>query len=102
MSNEVYFNEPGFEHEMNTDAGEMKNNGYANIVKYCNVKFAMIDMIKDPPKGFEEVVKKNFWLKKAEILKDVEQWVVEAKQDNANYSGLVWDHNHQWAAKFTK
>ena len=28
MSNEVYFNEPGYEHEMNTVEGEKKNRGY--------------------------------------------------------------------------
>jgi hypothetical protein len=45
MSNEVYFNEPGYEHEMNTPEGEMKNTAYANIVKYCNVKFGMIGAV---------------------------------------------------------
>ncbi len=40
MSNEVYFNEPGFEGESGTPLGEAKNEGYSNIVKYCNMKFA--------------------------------------------------------------
>lgn len=43
MSNEVYFNEPGYEHEAGTSEGERKNEGYANIVRYCNIKFAMIE-----------------------------------------------------------
>ena len=41
MSEEVYFNEPGYEHEQGTPAGEQKNDAYSNIVRYCNVKFAM-------------------------------------------------------------
>lgn len=49
MSNEVYFNEPGYEHEAGTTDGERKNEGYSNIVRYCNVKYAMIDAIKNPP-----------------------------------------------------
>ena len=64
MSNEVYFNEPGYENEMNTILGEKKNRGYQNIVKYCNVKFGIIDSIKNPPKGFEKVISWNFYLKK--------------------------------------
>ena len=43
MSEEVYFNEPGFEQEANTEEGERKNEGYSNIVRYCNIKYAMID-----------------------------------------------------------
>lgn len=34
MSEEVYFNEPGFEGEAGTPDGERKNEGYSNIVKY--------------------------------------------------------------------
>lgn len=47
------------------------NRAYENIVRYATVKYAMIDVIKYPPKGFEEVVLKNFWLKREIILKDV-------------------------------
>lgn len=102
MSNEVYFNEPGYEHEMNTEKGERKNTGYANIVKYCNIKFAMIETIKNPPKGFEQVVRKSFYLKKKEILAEVAQWVEDAKKEEASYAGLVTDHNYTWATKFIK
>ena len=99
MSNEVYFNEPGYEHEMNKPEGEKKNRGYQNIVKYCNVKYAMIDTIKNPPKGFEKVVKTSFYLKKKMILEEVKQWCEEAKTADTDsaYIGLVYDHNYQWA-----
>ena len=43
MSELVYFNEPGFEGEQGTEEGEKKNEGYSNIVRYCNIKFAMRD-----------------------------------------------------------
>ena len=78
MSNEVYFNEPNYEHEMNTIPGEKKNRGYQNIVKYCNVKFAIIDAIKNPPKGFETAIRRSFYLKKQMILEEVKQWCEEA------------------------
>ena len=60
MSNEVYFNEPGYEREIGTPEGDAKNEAYKNIVKYGNIKFAMIDQIKNPPKGFEKVIRMNF------------------------------------------
>ena len=53
MSEDVYFNEPGFEGEAGSEEGERKNEAYSNIVRYSNVKFAMIENLKNPPKGFE-------------------------------------------------
>ena len=52
MSEDIYFNEPGFEHEQGTPEGEKKNEAYANIVRYSNIKYAMLENIKNPPKGF--------------------------------------------------
>ena len=97
MSNEVYFNEPGYEHEAGTPEGERKNEGYSNIVRYCNVKYAIIDMIKNSPAGFEKIIKYNFYLKKNEILKEVKEWVDAAKNSTATYTNLVHDHNYHWA-----
>jgi hypothetical protein len=37
MSELIYFNEPGFEGEQGTEEGERKNEGYSNIVRYCNI-----------------------------------------------------------------
>ncbi len=38
----------------------------------------MIDMINNPPSGFEKVIRANFYLKKNVILRDVKKWVDEA------------------------
>ena len=101
MSNEVYFNEPSYEHEAGTPDGERKNEGYSNIVRYCNVKYAIIDAIKNPPAGFEKIIKYNFYLKKNEVLKEVKEWVDAAKKSNALYTNLVADHNYHWAPQLS-
>ena len=93
MSNQVYFNEPYHEYEQKTEVGRKKNNAYENIVKYANLKYAIIDMINKPPKGFESVILKHFWLKKEEIIKQAEAWVKEADNKDVDYTGLVKDHN---------
>jgi len=100
MSEEVYFNEPGFENEAGTPEGEKKNEGYANIVRYSNIKFATIDQIKNPSKGFETVIKRHFYIKKPEILKEVYHWLDLADKHEATYTGLVNDHNYNWANQF--
>ena len=65
MSDDVYFNEPGFEGEAATQDGQDKNEAYCNIVKYCNIQYAMIDQINNPSKGFETIIKRHFFLKTA-------------------------------------
>ena len=102
MSNEVYFNEPGFENEAGTKDGERKNEGYANIVRYGNVKWAMLGQLKNPSKGFETVIKRHFYVKKAEILKDLHKWIDRAGKVEALYTGLTHDHNSNIAKDFQK
>jgi hypothetical protein len=100
MSEEVFFNEPGHENEAGTVEGEKKNEGYSNIVRYGNVKFAMLGMLTTPPRGFESVVQRHFYVKKAEILEDVHHWVELAAKNEAAYTTLVNDHNQHWCAQF--
>jgi ubiquitin-protein ligase len=100
MAEEVYFNEPGFENEAGTVEGEKKNEGYANIVRFANVKFAMLGQLKNPPRGFESVIKRHFYVKRQEVLTEVHHWVELASRNEAAYTGLVQDHNHTWCSQF--
>lgn len=102
MSEDVYYNEPGYEREQGTEEGDKKNEAYLNIIIYkSNIKFAMIDQIKNPPKGFEEVIQKHFFLKKDEILEECEKWIELSKTKEVNYQdGLVTSHNGHWSKTF--
>jgi hypothetical protein len=100
MSEEVYFNEPGFEGEAGTEEGERKNEAYSNIVRYGNVKYAMIDSIRNPPKGFETIIRRHFYLKQKEILEECARWVEFSKTREASYTGLINDHNSSWCNEF--
>jgi ubiquitin-protein ligase len=100
MSEEVYFNEPGFEGEAGTVDGEKRNEGYSNIVRYGNVKFAMLGQLKSPPKGFESAVRRHFYVKKEEVMRSCRRWVERAGKIDALYTHLVNDHNHQIAKDF--
>lgn len=101
MSEEVYFNEPGYEGEAGTEEGEKKNEGYSNIVRLNNIKHAMIKQIKTPPVGFEDVVRRHFYIKRHVILKEVGRWVKFAEIRPCTYSGLVSDHNNKYASRFS-
>ena len=42
-------------------------------------------------------MKRHFYIKKEEILKEVHSWVELAEKNEASYNGLVNDHNYNWA-----
>lgn len=100
MSEEVYFNEPGYEGESGTEEGEKKNEGYSNIVRICNIKYAMIGQIKKPSEGFEEVIRRHFYLKRDVILKEAKKWIKFAEVRPCTYNGLVNDHNYKYCTKY--
>jgi hypothetical protein len=73
--------------------------GYCNIIKYANIKYAMIDQLRNPTPGFEDAICRHFWVKKQRILTEVARWIADAKRP-ANYGRLVECHNRSLAAKF--
>ena len=100
MSEEVYYNEPGYEHEAGTTEGEAKNEAYSNIVRYCNIQYAMIEQMTNPSNGFEEAIRKHFFLKREEIMDEVKEWITFSEENKASYASLVECHNHSWWQKF--
>ena len=77
-----YFNEPGYEKTSNTSDGIKKSKKYNDNLIPSTIKFAMIDMIKNPPKGFESVVQNHFQMKKEEIINKNKDYI--HNQENKN------------------
>ena len=100
MNEDVYGNEPGYEDAGKTAEGMLLNEGYCNIVKWANIKYAMVEQIKKPSAGLERVTQVHFYLKKDIILTDVEFWVEQAKSTKAHYTGLVSSHNATLVTRF--
>jgi baculoviral IAP repeat-containing protein 6 len=71
---EPYFNEPGYEQEIGTEAGEKHSAEYNLDIRINTIKHAMIGQLQNPSQGFEDVIKAHFYLKKERILQEVEQW----------------------------
>jgi hypothetical protein len=56
--------------------------------------------LKSPPRGFESVVKRHFYVKKFEVIKEVNHWLELASKHEAAYTGLIHDHNYTWCSHF--
>ena len=80
-----YFNEPGWEREMHTQKGKKASSIYSEERMPSTIKFAMTNMIKNPPPGFEDVVHNHFKLKKDEIINRTLIW----EQNATKYKELI-------------
>lgn len=69
-----YFNEPGYTKDYGTPHGETLSNDYNKKLYPHTVKVAMIDMLENPPVGFESIVKNHFKLKRDDINKTLIKW----------------------------
>jgi ubiquitin-protein ligase len=74
LVDDPYFNEPGYETTINTTLGNKLSKEYNENLYPHTIQLAMIDMITNPPIGFEEIVKNHFKLKKEEIINTVNKW----------------------------
>lgn len=73
-----YFNEPGFQQSMGTPSGQAESTRYNDKIREQTVRWGMVEMLKNPPKGFEIVVKTHFKLRKESILRQIARWAEEA------------------------
>eukprot|EP00479_Gromia_sphaerica_P007545 TRINITY_DN2548_c0_g1_i1.p1 TRINITY_DN2548_c0_g1~~TRINITY_DN2548_c0_g1_i1.p1 ORF type:complete len:207 (-),score=39.48 TRINITY_DN2548_c0_g1_i1:248-868(-) len=76
---EPYFNEPGYESEIGTPQGKSNSEEYNVEIRRGNMEYAILEMLRNPPKGFEEIIQNHFFLRKKEVMKLVDEW---CKKDN--------------------
>ena len=69
-----YFNEPGYEKEINTPSGQKKSDLYNEEIYPNTIELCMLDMINNPPIGFEEIITNHFKFKKEEIMNTLLKW----------------------------
>ena len=72
MIDTPYFNEPGY--ERGTTAATEASFHYNVVIMIACIKEAMIDQIRNPKKGFEEVTRKHFKMKRNAIIAQIEGW----------------------------
>jgi baculoviral IAP repeat-containing protein 6 len=58
-----------------TPQGKAASKAYNANLREQTVRWAMLEMIRHPPKGFEEIVATHFRLKKDEIRRQLAHWV---------------------------
>jgi len=76
---EPYFNEPGYEAEMNTAYGKKESLEYNEVIQLATIRWAMTDQLRNPSPGLEETIRTHFKMKSSLIIAQMNQWLKEAQ-----------------------
>jgi len=71
---EPYFNEPGYENKRDTKAGTELNEKYNEPIRFQTMRLGMLNQLKSPSFGFEDVIKNHFRMKKDKIYQKLDDW----------------------------
>lgn len=78
---EPYFNEPGYERSRGTPSGTQSSKEYNANVCQATVRWAMLEQIVNPCPCFKDVIHAHFYLKRDEVIQQVENWIKDLEND---------------------
>jgi len=70
---------PGVEATRGTDEGERQNLTANKIIRRGTLAHAMLDSLRNPRPGFEEVIAIHFRMRQTHILAAVDSWIQQAE-----------------------
>ncbi|XP_076164518.1 BIR repeat containing ubiquitin-conjugating enzyme isoform X2 [Ptiloglossa arizonensis] len=75
LVSDPYFNEPGYERSRGTTSGAQSSQEYNANICQATAKWAMLDQIRNPCPCFKEIIHTHFWIKRHEIVAQLEDWI---------------------------
>jgi hypothetical protein len=64
---------------MSTQTGRDGSRRYNSKLRLDTIRHAIIDQLREPPKGFEEVTKRHFSMCRSRIVAQARRWMLEAR-----------------------
>lgn len=94
-----YFNEPNNELMRATDEGSLASKRYNYALHLNTIRLGMVDLLRKPPAGFEEVVRTHFRLLRHRIMRQCSAWMEAAAQlaatDRRRLAAAVQQLHHE-------
>merc|ERR1711879_950529 len=81
---EPFYNEPGDEDSMGTEWGDQQSRAYNVVIQSGTTKYAMIEMLENPPAAWKDVIDTHFTLQGDRALKNVTDWLGAEHKVKAN------------------
>ncbi|KAF6778656.1 hypothetical protein AHF37_02182 [Paragonimus kellicotti] len=90
LVSEPYFNEPGYECNYGTPLGKHESQRYNAGVRADTLRWSMLDQLRHPSPGFEQVIFHHFQLKKSAIIDQIERWIANTAVLTPSSLRLQW------------
>ncbi|XP_019628918.1 PREDICTED: uncharacterized protein LOC109473492 [Branchiostoma belcheri] len=75
------YNEPGYDGMKGTAETEEQSAKYNNKLQVDTVRWAMLHQIRQPPVGFEDVIRRHFFLQKEAVLQQCCRWLRDCRDE---------------------
>jgi ubiquitin-protein ligase len=73
------YNEPGYEGMRDTPEGNERSAQYNAGIRLSTVRYAMVDQLRKPVEGFDDIIKVHFSLVRDAVLLQCSKWLRECK-----------------------
>jgi hypothetical protein len=77
--------EPGYQSSMGTASGKSQSEAYNKVIEVATIRFAMIDMMKNPPDWARDIIRNHFTLHRDNIMHQCRGWA----QKNPGVAALL-------------
>ena len=78
MVKDPYFNEPGFDRQQGTSRGDESSRKYNFNIEQATLLHALYGQLRNPPIYFKDVIQRHFWIKRHDIIKQAEKWLMSS------------------------
>jgi len=72
------FNEPGYETIRGTEEGNVRSRQYNADIQIHTVRHAMLEQLRNPPAGFEDIIRVHFAIQRDAVLRQCSSWLRDA------------------------
>jgi len=86
---EPFYNEPGDEDSMGTEWGDQQSRAYNVVIQSGTTKYAMIEVLENPPAAWRDVIETHFNLQGDRALKNVTEWLGAEHDDTKRIAELL-------------
>ncbi len=64
---------------MNTPEGQQLSKSYNDVIRKATLQWAILEQMKNPAPGFDEIIRTHFKIKKEQVLKTANEWINESR-----------------------
>ncbi|KAK6165686.1 hypothetical protein SNE40_022567 [Patella caerulea] len=82
LTSDPMFNEPGYDGMRETEDGKKQSGQYNWKIQLHTLRHAILGNIRHPPPGFEDLIKRHYYIQKDSVLKQCAVWIEQCEDED--------------------